>query len=160
MTNDELLSKIDSLSADQIEDLKAALAPSEQVETVKSPAKPVGKIKCKVCGFHKKPRKGLVETGICKVCTDAVKDGKDGEIEVVGRMGKRGRNSVSVVIGDQRIRVKRCSSKHSERLAAKHASKSKGFAKRPKRKGSEPKGLPTCSRIGSDRDERTPDTLF
>ena len=150
MTNDELLSKIDSLSADQINDLKAALAPSEQVETVDSPAKPVGKIKCKVCGFHKKPRKGLVETGICKVCTDAVKDGKDGEIEVIGRMGKRGRNSVSVVIDGQRFRVKRLSSKHSERVAKRHGSKAKGHARKAKQGSTPPVGLPTSSRLPGD----------
>ena len=159
MKIDEILQNLDNLSDDQIEDLKASVAPSEQVEKVEVPAKPAGKIKCKVCGFCKKPRKGLVETGICKVCTDAVKDGKDGEIEVIGRMGKRGRNNVSVVIDGQRFRVKRLSSRHSERIAAKHAAKAKGYAKRGKRTGNEPKGLPTCSRIGADAVQRTP-SLF
>lgn len=152
MTIDELLNNFDDLSTEQVEDLKSALAPEEPVE---SPAKPVGKVKCKVCGFYKKPRKGLVETGICKVCTDALGESKEGEIEVVGRMGKRGRNNVSVVIGGQRFRVRRMSSKHSEAVAAKHASKPKGFAKKSKRTGDAPKGLPTDSRIGADREQRT-----
>ena len=153
MTIDELLNKIDDLSAEQVEDLKSALAPEEPVASV--PAKPVGKVKCKVCGFRKKPRKGLVETGICKVCTDALGESKDGEIEVIGRMGKRGRNNVSVVIDGQRFRVRRLSSKHSEAVAAKHASKPKGFAKKSKRTGDAPKGLRTDSRIGGDREQRT-----
>jgi hypothetical protein len=38
-----------------------------------------------------------------------------------------------------------------------YASKGKGYAKRAKRTGSEPKGLPTDSRIGADREQRTPD---
>ena len=61
-------------------------------------------------------------------------------VEVIGRMGKRGRNSVSVVIDGKRYKVKRLSSRHSERVAAKYASKGKGYAKRAKRTGSAPKG--------------------
>ncbi len=150
MTTDEMIAKIESLSAEDLAALRSTLSMDEPT-TQEPKAAPSGKVKCKVCGFHKKPRKGLVETGICKVCTDAVKDGKDGEVEVIGRMGKRGRNSVSVVIDGQRFRVKRLSSRHSERVAARHASKSKGYAKRGKRTGSEPKGLPTCSRVGADQ---------
>lgn len=158
MTIDELLNKIDDLSAEQVEDLKSALAPEEPSV---SPAKPVGKIRCKVCGFHKKPKKVLRETGICGVCDSALRD-PDGnrtvdgdEIEVVGRMGKRGRNTVSVVVDGRRWKVKRLSSKHSEAVAAKHASKPKGFAKKSKRTGDAPKGLRTDSRIGGDREQRT-----
>jgi hypothetical protein len=147
MTIDDILTNFDDLSADQISDLKAALAPEEPKESV--PAKPVGKVKCKVCGFHKKPKRGLVETGVCKPCTDAISDG--GDVEVVGRMGKRGRNTVSVVIDGQRFRVRRLSSKHADRVAAKHASKARGHAKRSKRTGNAPQGLPTCSRVGEDR---------
>ncbi len=72
-------------------------------------------------------------------------------------MAKRGRNSVSVVIDGKRYKVKRLSSRHSERVAAMYASKPKGYAKKAKRTGSEPKGLPTDSRIGADREQRTPD---
>lgn len=156
---------LESATADQIDQIRAILGmESEQPEAVTlvkalangSTVKD-GKVRCKVCGFHKKPRKVLVETGICGVCTEAVKDGSPDSVEVVGRMGKRGRNSVSVVIDGKRYKVKRLSSKHSERVAAKHASKPKGYAKRAKRTGSEPKGLPTDSRIGADREQRTPD---
>lgn len=150
---EDVIAKIEDLSPEQISDLKAALAPEEPKPSV--PAKPVGKVKCKVCGFYKKPRKGLVETGICKPCTDALSESKDGEIAVVGRMGKRGRNNVSVVIGGQRFRVRRLSNRHSESVAAKHAAKPKGFAKKSKRTGSDPKGLRTDSRIGGDREQRT-----
>ena len=136
--------------------------------TEQETAKPSEKIKCKVCGFHKKPRKVLRDTGICGVCTAALSepDGQpimDGdEVEVVGRMGKRGRNTVSIVDPrtGKRWKVKRLSPKHSERVAAKYASKGKGYAKKAKRTSSEPKGLPTDSRIGADREQRTPDRLF
>ena len=154
---------LESATADQIDEIKSILGmDSEQPEavalvealangnTVKD-----GKVRCKVCGFHKKPRKVLRETGICGVCTEAVKDGSPDSVEVVGRMGKRGRNSVSVVIDGKRYKVKRLSSRHSERVAAKYASKPKGYAKRAKRTGSAPKGLPTDSRIGADREQRT-----
>jgi hypothetical protein len=123
----------------------------EQVPT----AEPSSKIKCKCCGFFKKPRKVLRDTGICGVCTAALSESKDGAVEVIGRMGKRGRNSVSVVIDGKRWKVKRLSSKHSERVAAMYASKPKGYARKAKRTGSGPKGLPTDSRIGADREQRT-----
>jgi hypothetical protein len=115
------------------------------------------KIKCRCCGFYKKPRKVLRETGVCAVCTEAVKDGGTDCVEVVGRMGKRGRNTVSVVINGKRYRVKRLSSRHSERIAARYASKGKGYAKRAKPAASAPQGLRTDSRLGGDREQRTPD---
>lgn len=114
------------------------------------------KIRCKVCGFHKRPRKHLRETGICKPCAAGLAGTPDGSaVEVVGRMGKRGRNTVSVVVDGQRFTVKRLSSRHSERVAARYASKGKGYAKRAKRTGNAPKGLPTCSRVGADAVQRT-----
>lgn len=155
MTTDEMIAKIDSLSDEDLKVLKEEIGmePKAQQEGTAKPSK----IKCKCCGFYKKPRKVLRETGICGVCTEAVKDGDADSVEVVGRMGKRGRNTVSVVIDGKRYKVKRLSSRHSERVAAMYASKPKGYAKKAKRTGSEPKGLPTDSRIGADREQRTPD---
>lgn len=148
---------LESATADQIDQIKSILgmdSEPEDVTLVKALANgntvKDGKIRCKVCGFHKKPRKVLVETGICGVCTEAVKDGSPDGVEVVGRMGKRGRNSVSVVIDGKRYKVKRLSNRHSERVAAKHASKGKGYAKKPSGKPQPPKGLPTSSRLPGD----------
>lgn len=130
-------------------------APKEQKEVSMDQPK-AEKIKCKCCGFYKKPKKVLRETGVCAVCTESLRDGAEtGTVEVVGRMGKRGRNSVSVVIDGKRWKVKRLSSKHSERIAAKYASKPKGYARKAKRTGNAPKGLPTDSRLGADREQRT-----
>jgi hypothetical protein len=112
------------------------------------------KIKCKVCGFHKKPRKVLRDTGVCGVCTESLKDSAEtGTVEVVGRMGKRGRNTVSVMVNGQRFKVKRLSNRHSENVAAKHVAKGRGYAKQAKRHVSDiesPKGLPTSSRLAGD----------
>lgn len=146
MTTDEMICKIKSLDEQSLKALKEEIGMEPNVEPTAKPSK----IKCKVCGFYKKPKAGLRETGICKPCTDAVKDGKD-SVEVIGRMGKRGRNTVSVVIDGKRFTVKRLSSKHSERVAARYASKGKGYAKRGKRTSAAPKGLPTSSRIGGDQ---------
>jgi len=151
MTTDEMIAKIDSLSEEDLKVLKEEIG-MEPTET----AKP-SKIKCKCCGFYKKPRKVLRDTGVCGVCTEAVKDGSTDGVEVVGRMGKRGRNTVSVVIDGKRWKVKRLSPKHSERMAARYASKPKGYAKASKRESAEPKGIRKDSRIGSDREQRTPD---
>ncbi len=121
---------LESATADQIDEIKSILGmDSEQPEAV-----------------------ALVEA---LANGNTVKDGDTDSVEVVGRMGTRGRNSVSVVIDGKRYKVKRLSSRHSERVAAKYASKPKGYAKRAKRTGSAPKGLPTDSRIGADREQRT-----
>ena len=127
-------------------------APKEQedmVEDTNLTAKP-SKIKCKCCGFYKKPKKTLRDTGICSVCTESLRDSEDGEIAVVGRQGKRGRNSVSVVIDGRRWKVKRLSNRHSENVAKKYASKGKGYSKKPKASSQPPKGLPTSSRLRDD----------
>ena len=153
----DILNDLANASPEQIAEIMAIMG-MDDAPTVEEPkAAPSGKIRCKVCGFHKKPRKVLRETGICGVCTEAVKDGDADSVEVVGRMGKRGRNSVSVVIDGKRYKVKRLSPKHSERMAAMYASKPKGYARKAKRTSSEPKGLPTDSRIGADREQRTYD---
>jgi len=161
MTTDEMIAKIEALSAEDRAALRAVMGlesdAAEQQEVVMEDVQPKAeKIKCKCCGFYKKPKKVLRETGVCAVCTESLRDGAEtGTVEVVGRMGKRGRNSVSVVIDGKRWKVKRLSSKHSERVAAMYASKPKGYAKRGKRTGNAPKGLPTDSRIGGDREQRT-----
>lgn len=157
MTDSNLIADLAEATPEQIAEILGILGMSDAPTTEEPKAVPSAKIRCKVCGFHKKPRKVLRDTGICGVCTEAVKDGDADSVEVVGRMGKRGRNSVSVVIDGKRYKVKRLSSRHSERVAARYASKGKGYAKRAKRTGSAPKGLPTDSRIGADREQRTPD---
>lgn len=146
----DILNDIAEATPEQIAEIKALLSPSLDDDRTEPKAAPSAKIRCKVCGFHKKPRKVLRETGICGVCTEAVKDGDADSVEVVGRMGKRGRNSVSVVIDGKRYKVKRLSSRHSERVAAKYASKGKGYAKKPSGKSQPPKGLPTSSRLPGD----------
>lgn len=146
----DILNDIAEATPEQIAEIKALLSPSLDDDRTEPKAAPSAKIRCKVCGFHKKPRKVLRDTGICGVCTEAVKDGDADSVEVVGRMGKRGRNSVSVVIDGKRYKVKRLSSRHSERVAAKYASKGKGYAKKPSGKSQPPKGLPTSSRLPGD----------
>ena len=61
---------------------------------------------CKVCGFHKKARRVNAE-GICKMCylTLATSDGET--VTVVGKMGKKGHNTVSIVVGGERMKVTR-----------------------------------------------------
>jgi ribosomal protein S14 len=160
MTNDEMIEMLEAMTPEERRSLCVEIGIAAigcEPITPEPKAAPSAKIRCKVCGFHKKPRKVLRDTGICGVCTEAVKDGDADGVEVIGRMGKRGRNSVSVVIDGKRYKVKRLSSRHSERIAAKYASKGKGYAKRAKRTGDAPKGLPTDSRIGADREQRTPD---
>lgn len=60
------------------------------------------------------------------------------------------RGSSSVVLDGVAYRVRRLSDKPSQRVAAKYASRGRGYAKRVKRAGYAPVGLPTCSRIGND----------
>jgi hypothetical protein len=156
MTVDEMIVRIDSLSPEQRQALRddLGIVSDVQEQTAQEPkAMPSEKIKCKVCGFHKKARR--VQDGVCKSCrtaldSDDVAYAENPEVEVIGRMGKRGRNSVSVVIDGKRWKVKRLSSAHSERVAARYMGKSKGYAKRGKREGCEPVGLPTNSRLRDD----------
>lgn len=155
----DTLKALESATADQIDEIKSILGMEDSPKEETNMDQPkAAKIKCKCCGFLKKPRKVLRETGLCGVCTAALSepDGQpilDGdEIEVVGRMGKRGRNTVSIVDArtGKRWKVKRLSPKHSERVAAKHRSKGKGYAKKPYKGSTPPKGLPTDSRLAGD----------
>ena len=128
LDQDEVLDAFDSwvetLSPDQIEDLNALIdevedrdgvkiveddvkvAPKEEIVEPKVVEPKAEKVKCKCCGFAKKARRVNAE-GICKVCYVAL-GSSDGEtVMVVGRQGKRGRNTVSVVIGGERMKVQR-----------------------------------------------------
>jgi len=86
----------------------ATNAPKEQKEKVEKMVEPKAeKVKCKCCGFAKKARRVNAE-GICKVCYAALATSEpEAAVVVVGRQGKRGRNTVSVVIGGQRVKVQR-----------------------------------------------------
>ena len=64
------------------------------------------KVKCKCCGFAKKARRVNAE-GICKTCYVALSTSGGESVTVVGRQGKRGRNTVSVMIGGERVKVQR-----------------------------------------------------
>jgi len=80
---------------------------AEKVEALVADAKPKAeKVKCKCCGFAKKARRVNAE-GICKVCYMALATSGGESVTVVGRQGKRGRNTVSVMIGGERVKVQR-----------------------------------------------------
>ena len=64
------------------------------------------KVKCRCCGFAKKPRRVNAE-GICKVCYVALATSDGNVVTVVGRQGRKGRNTVSVVVGGERVKVQR-----------------------------------------------------
>ena len=88
-----------------IEDDEVVDAPKEQ-EEVKMEQPKAEKVKCKCCGFAKKARRVNAE-GICKVCYVALATSGGDEVVVVGRQGRKGRNTVSVVIGGSRVKVQR-----------------------------------------------------
>ena len=81
------------------------VAPKEQEEVKVEQPKAV-KVKCRCCGFAKKSRRVNAE-GICKTCYVALSTRGGDEVVVVGRQGKKGRNTVSVVIGGSRVKVQR-----------------------------------------------------
>lgn len=82
-------------------------APKEQIVEVVMDKPKAEKVKCKCCGFAKKARRVNAE-GICKVCYVTLATASpDAPVVVVGRQGKRGRNTVSVVIGGERVKVQR-----------------------------------------------------
>ena len=114
---------LETLSPQEIEDLNALIdgvnvdgvkiveddvkvAPKEQEEVVMESKPKAEKVKCKCCGFAKKARRVNAE-GICKTCYVALATSGGESIMVVGRQGKRGRNTVSVVIGGERVKVQR-----------------------------------------------------
>ena len=65
------------------------------------------------------------------------------------------RNRKIIIDGEVKVfRVKRLSDRHSTNVAAKFASRSRGYAKRPKAHVTDiasPLGLRTDSRLGDDR---------
>lgn len=81
-------------TAAKVEDLVADVKPKAE------------KVKCRCCGFAKKARRVNAE-GICKVCYVALSTSGGESVTVVGRQGKRGRNTVSVMIGGERVKVQR-----------------------------------------------------
>ena len=115
---------LETLSPQEIEDLNALIdgvdvngvkiveddvkvAPKEEIVEPKVVEPKAEKVKCKCCGFAKKARRVNAE-GICKVCYTALATSSpDAAVVVVGRQGKRGRNTVSVVIGGERVKVQR-----------------------------------------------------
>lgn len=121
MTNDEIAEilgvEVGDLAANASEILSDVLEANQGLyeSGVKifsdEPKAPIAKPKaekclCKVCGFYKKARRVNTE-GICKVCyvTLATCDGET--VTVVGRMGKKGHNTVSIVVGGERMKVTR-----------------------------------------------------
>ena len=114
---------LETLSPQEIEDLNALIdgvdvegvkiveddvkvAPKEQEEVVMESKPKAEKVKCRCCGFAKKARRVNAE-GICKVCYVALSTSGGESVTVVGRQGKRGRNTVSVMIGGERVKVQR-----------------------------------------------------
>ena len=85
-----------------VEDDEVEVAPKE--EEMSQPK--AEKVKCRCCGFAKKSRRVNAE-GICKTCYVALSTSGGDEVVVVGRQGKKGRNTVSVVIGGSRVKVQR-----------------------------------------------------
>lgn len=81
-------------TAAKVEDLVADVKPKAE------------KVKCRCCGFAKKARRVNAE-GICKTCYVALSTSGGESVTVVGRQGKRGRNTVSVMIGGERVKVQR-----------------------------------------------------
>jgi hypothetical protein len=119
MNSTEVVEKIEALSPEQAAMLLQILsedgergvvivsdAPKEQEEVVVDSTPKAEKVKCKCCGFAKKARRVNAE-GICKVCYMALATSGGESVTVVGRQGKRGRNTVSVVIGGERVKVQR-----------------------------------------------------
>ena len=118
MNSNEVVEKIEALSPEQAamlieilnEDLGGVqiVEAATKVEDLVADVKPKAeKVKCKCCGFAKKARRVNAE-GICKVCYVTLATASpDAPVVVVGRQGKRGRNTVSVVIGGERVKVQR-----------------------------------------------------
>ena len=109
--SDEARAALAELLGDSIEDAKGVqivkdddvcVAPKEEI--VEKVA--VKKVKCKCCGFAKKHYRVNAE-GICKVCYVALATSDSNSVTIVGRQGKKGHNTVSVVVGGTRVKVSR-----------------------------------------------------
>ena len=112
----EELSKFEELMEnveddDSIEDAKGVqivkddevVAPKEEIV---EPKVAVKKTKCRCCGYAKKHYRVNAE-GICKVCYVALATSDSNSVTIVGRQGKKGHNTVSVVVGGTRVKVQR-----------------------------------------------------
>ena len=116
MEANSIVEKIEALSPEQAAMLIQILNEDQGVQVVEAAAKvealvadvkpKAEKVKCRCCGFAKKARRVNAE-GICKVCYMALATSGGESVTVVGRQGKRGRNTVSVMIGGERVKVQR-----------------------------------------------------
>ena len=103
---------LDSLSPKelaQFEELMETVEDGEIVapkEEIVEPKVAVKKTKCRCCGFAKKHYRVNAE-GICKVCYIALATSDSNSVTIVGRQGKKGHNTVSVVVGGTRVKVSR-----------------------------------------------------
>ena len=109
--SDEARADLAELLGGSIEDAKGVqivkdddvcVAPKEEI--VEKVA--VKKVKCRCCGFAKKHYRVNAE-GICKVCYVALATSDSNSVTIVGRQGKKGHNTVSVVVGGTRVKVSR-----------------------------------------------------
>lgn len=106
---EELMETVED--GDSIEDAKGIriveddeiVAPKEEIV---EPKVAVKKVKCRCCGFAKKHYRVNAE-GICKVCYVALATSDSNSVTIVGRQGKKGHNTVSVVVGGTRVKVSR-----------------------------------------------------
>ena len=110
--SDEARADLAELLGGSIEDAKGVqivkdddvcLAPKEEIV---EPKVAVKKTKCRCCGFAKKHYRVNAE-GICKVCYVALATSDSNSVTIVGRQGKKGHNTVSVVVGGTRVKVSR-----------------------------------------------------
>ena len=86
-----------------VKDDDVCVAPKEEIV---EPKVAVKKTKCRCCGFAKKHYRVNAE-GICKVCYVALATSDSNSVTIVGRQGKKGHNTVSVVVGGTRVKVSR-----------------------------------------------------
>ena len=100
LIEDEMVSGVQIFVEDEV------VAPKEEIVEPKVVEPKAEKVKCRCCGFAKKPRRVNAE-GICKVCYVALATSDGNEVTVVGRQGRKGRNTVSVVVGGVRVKVQR-----------------------------------------------------
>jgi hypothetical protein len=100
LIEDEMVSGIQIVEDDEI------VAPKEEIVEPKVVEPKAEKVKCRCCGFAKKSRRVNAE-GICKTCYVALATSEGNEVTVVGRQGRKGRNTVSVVVGGSRVKVQR-----------------------------------------------------
>ena len=109
--SDEARAELASLIGVSIEDAQGGqiveddevVAPKEEIV---EPKVAVKKTKCRCCGFAKKHYRVNAE-GICKVCYVALATSDSNSVTIVGRQGKKGHNTVSVVVGGTRVKVQR-----------------------------------------------------